>query len=353
MIIVLKPGATHEDARELMAKMESAGVKPLYLPGTERIVLGAIGDERVLEKLHLDSSPIVEKVNPILAPYKLVGRELHPHDTIVPFGKMAVGGENFSIIAGPCAVESLEQMEEIARLVRDAGATGLRGGAFKPRSSPYSFQGLGEEGLRILKQVSEATGLPTVTEVIDDSDVPIVAEHVDAMVVGARNMQNFRLLKAVGKSRRAVILKRGMSATLEEFLMAAEYIMSEGNPNIILCERGIRSYDRYSRNVLDLCAIPYIKMKSHLPIIVDPSHGTGVRAFVPPMSKAAAAVGADGIIVEVHPNPCEALSDGQQSLFPDQFSELVRNLIPFVNAGGKHLLSVHELAGERTPGHRQ
>lgn len=338
MIIVLKPGVTKDDTDKILQQIEQSGCKPLYLPGTERVVLGAIGDERVLERLHLASNPAVESVTPILAPYKTVSREMHPHDTRVALGSsLTIGGERFAVIAGPCAVESREQMHEAAELVKAAGAMALRGGAFKPRTSPYSFQGLGVEGLKILKEVSRRTGLPTVTEVVDTADVAVVAEHVDALIVGARNMQNFSLLKAVGECRKPVILKRGMSAKMSEFLMAAEYILSQGNGDVILCERGIRSFDSYTRNTLDLSAIPYIKQKSHLPILVDPSHGTGVRSLVAPMARAAAAVGADGIIVEVHPRPHEALSDGEQSLYPEEFARMVHELKPFVAAGGRSL----------------
>jgi len=328
MIIVLKPGTDPKEAQAILEQIERLGLKPLFMPGTERVVLGALGDERVIASLHLESHPHVESVTPILAPYKLVSRELHPHDTVVPLGDHTVfGGERFIVIAGPCAVESREQMDQGARAVKEAGASALRGGAFKPRTSPYAFQGLGEEGLEILAQAGRAHGLPVVTDV---GDVAAVERHADALQVGARNMQNYRLLQALGHCRKAVILKRGMAATLNELLLAAEYIVGEGNPNVILCERGIKTYEPATRNTLDLSAVPYIKQKSHLPVLVDPSHGTGRRDLVEPMACAAAACGADGIMVEVHPDPALALSDGEQSLYPDQFRALMRRLKPFV-----------------------
>ncbi len=335
MIIVLKPHATKEHAEELMARIAALGLRPLYMPGQERVVLGALGDERAIESLHLDNDPLVESVKPILAPYKLVGREMHPHDTIVELGGIQVGGGRFTVIAGPCAVESREQMLATARAVKAAGGHALRGGAYKPRTSPYSFQGLGEEGLRILQDVSRETGLPAVTEVVDGTDVALVDGFAAAFQAGARNMQNYRLLQALGRSRKPVILKRGMAARVEDLLLAAEYILAEGNPNVILCERGITTFETATRNTLDLNAIPVIKQKSHLPVLVDPSHGTGLRELVTPMAKAALACGADGILVEVHCDPLTALSDGRQSLFPDQFAAMMRELRPIAAAVGK------------------
>jgi 3-deoxy-7-phosphoheptulonate synthase len=307
------------------------------MPGAERVVLGALGDERILESLHLDGHPAVERVQPILAPYKLVSREMQPCDTVVDLDGVLVGGGSFTVIAGPCAIESREQMLSTAQAVKAAGAHALRGGAYKPRTSPYSFQGLGREGLEILRDVSLTTGLPAVTEVVDVADVALVEEYAAAFQVGARNMQNFRLLRALGQSRKPVVLKRGMAARIDDLLMAAEYILSEGNPNVILCERGIQTYENATRNTLDLNAIPVIKSRSHLPVLVDPSHGTGVRELVPPMSKAAVACGADGLLIEVHCDPAVALSDGRQSLFPDQFATLMRELEPFVAAAGRTL----------------
>jgi 3-deoxy-7-phosphoheptulonate synthase len=338
VIIVLKQEATKADAEALLARIEALGLKPLYLPGTERVVLGALGDERILGALQLDSEPMVESTKSILAPYKLVSREIHPHDSVVTLGEHAtVGGEQFAVIAGPCAIESLDQLQESAEAVKKFGACCLRGGAFKPRTSPYSFQGLGLEGLEILKQVSDELSIPTVTEVVEVADVAAVEAHASAFQVGARNMQNFALLKALGKSRKPVILKRGIAAKIEDLLLAAEYIVSEGNPNVILCERGIKTFETATRNTLDLSAVPYIKQRSHLPIIVDPSHGTGLRDLVIPMSLAAAACGADGLIVEVHRNPREALSDGAQTLFPEQFEQLMKALPAILSAVGKHL----------------
>lgn len=335
MIIVLKPHATKEHAEELMRRISALGLRPLYMPGQERVVLGALGDERAIESLHLDSDPMVESVKPILAPYKLVGREIHPHDTIVSLGALQVGGGHFTVIAGPCAVETPEQMLATAQAVKAAGGHALRGGAYKPRTSPYSFQGLGTEGLDILRRVSETTGLPAVTEVVDVADVELVEESAAAFQVGARNMQNYRLLQALGRSRKPVILKRGMAAKVDDLLLSAEYILAEGNPNVILCERGITTFETATRNTLDLNAIPVIKQKSHLPILVDPSHGTGLRELVTPMAKAALACGADGLLIEVHCDPPNALSDGRQSLFPEQFAAMMRELRPIADAVGK------------------
>jgi 3-deoxy-7-phosphoheptulonate synthase len=337
MIIVLKPNSGKKEAEEILSKIEGMGLKPLHMPGSERTVIGALGDERLLGQLHLESHPAVERVDPILAPFKAVSREMHPEDSIVPVGSMEVGGKGFAVIAGPCAVESLDQMRATAQAIKAAGAQALRGGAFKPRTSPYSFQGLGIEGLEILQQTGNEFHLPVITEVVEVADVEAVQEHADAFQVGARNMQNFRLLSALGRARKPVFLKRGMAATVEDVLMSAEYIASEGNNRIILCERGIRTFERGTRNTLDLSAVCQFKKLSHLPVVVDPSHGTGVREYVAPMAYAAAAAGADGIIIEVHHNPKEALSDGAQSLYPEQFAELMKKLAPFVEAAGRSL----------------
>lgn len=337
MIIILKPGSTESEAQEILAHIGSEGLRPLHMPGTERVVIGAIGDERILESLHFENYPQVERVTPILAPYKLVSREIHPHDTIVRLGGVSVGGDGFIVIAGPCAVESAEQMRDTARAVKSAGAHALRGGAFKPRTSPYSFQGLGRAGLVILQEIGREFGMPVVTEIVDPADIDEIAAHADALQVGARNMQNFRLLQALGKCGKPVVLKRGIAATIQDLLLAAEYILAEGNADVILCERGIKTFETATRNTLDLNAVPYIKQKTHLPIIVDPSHGTGVRELVPAMSRAAVACGADGLIIEVHRDPAHALSDGQQSLFPDEFAALMHGLQPFVEASGKTL----------------
>ncbi len=337
MIIVLKPGTDKKTVQELLDHIAETGLKPLHMPGEERVVLGAIGDERILGRLHLENHPSVEEVKPVLAPYKLVSREVRPEDTVVSVGGVPIGNGFFTVIAGPCAVESLEQFRDTAKAVVDAGASALRGGAFKPRTSPYSFQGLGLEGLEILSRVSRELGVPTVTEVVEVADIEAVAEHADAFQVGSRNMQNFRLLMELGQSRKPVLLKRGMAATVEDLLMAAEYILSQGNSDVILCERGIRTFETSTRNTLDLNAVPFIKQRSHLPVLVDPSHGTGLRELVAPMSQAAAAAGADGLLIEVHRNPAEALSDGRQSLFPDQFSALMDGIRPLVAALGRKL----------------
>lgn len=337
MIIVLKPHATRAHADELIDQIAALGLRPLHMPGSERVVLGALGDERVLERLHLDGHPMVESIKPILAPYKLVAREMHPADTIVKLGGVDIGGDRVVVIAGPCSVEGLDQMRRSSKAAVDAGARGLRGGAFKPRTSPYSFQGLGAQGLEILRQVSDELGAPALTEVVDAADVELIDRYADGFQCGARNMQNFSLLKALGQSRKPVVLKRGMAARIDDLLLAAEYILAEGNPNVVLCERGIQSFDTVTRNTLDLAAVPAIKARSHLPVLVDPSHGTGVRELVAPMAKAAIAAGADGLLIEVHHDPRQALSDGKQSLFPEQFTALMRELGPFAKAAGRSL----------------
>ena len=337
MIIVLKPSAGKADADEILSQIEVKGLKPLYMPGSERTVIGALGDERLLGELHLENHPAVERVDPILAPYKAVSREMHPADSHVHIGNLEIGGSGFAVIAGPCAVESHEALSTTARAIQAAGAHGLRGGAFKPRTSPYSFQGLGLEGLRILARVREETGLPVITEVVEVADVEAVESYADAFQVGARNMQNFRLLTALGKARKPVILKRGMAATVKDVLMSAEYIISEGNRAVVLCERGIRTFEPGTRNTLDLSAVCQFKELSHLPVLVDPSHGTGVRDYVAPMACAALAAGADGVLVEVHHNPQIALSDGAQSLYPDQFSALMERLRRFALAAGRQI----------------
>ncbi len=335
MIIVLKPEATTADADKLLANIESLGLKPLCMPGVERIVLGALGDERALKQLNIESNPLVESVKPILTPYKRVSREFCNQDTKVQIGNHTVGGEQFSVMAGPCAVESYQQLAETAAAVKQGGAHILRGGIFKPRTSPYSFQGSGVEGLEIMQAVSAEFNLPSITEVMDTDDIEAVLDGVDAIQVGARNMQNFRLLRAVGESGKPVLLKRGIAAKVDELLLAAEYILDAGNPNVILCERGIRTYETATRNTLDLNAVAYLKQRSHLPVIVDPSHGTGVREFVAPLARAAAAVGADGIMVEVHHNPEKALSDGHQSLYPKQFTELMQQVTAIAEIMGR------------------
>ncbi|MEO8618117.1 MAG: 3-deoxy-7-phosphoheptulonate synthase [Sphingomicrobium sp.] len=337
MIIVMKPDASAETIAALLAQIEAKGLKPLHMPGAERVVLGALGDERVLAQIGLDAHPEVESVKPILSPYKLVSRDLHPHDTHVRIGSTTIGGDTFVLVGGPCAVESEEQLRASAQAAKDAGASIIRAGAYKPRTSPYSFQGHGPEGLKLLAQIGRELDLPVVTEVIETGDVDIVAEHADALQVGARNMQNFALLKAVGRAGKPVVLKRGMSATIDDFLLAAEYILAAGNDQVVLCERGIRTFETAMRNTLDLASVPYLKKKTHLPVLVDPSHGTGIRDLVTPMALAAAAAGADGVMVEVHVNPPAALSDGPQSLFPNQMLALGKQLSALLSVVGRSL----------------
>ena len=337
MIIVMKPGAGQDAIDQLLHRIEAKGLKPLHMPGAERVVLGALGDERILAELALDANPDVESVKPILAPYKLVSRELHAHDSIVRIGDASFGGDRFGLIAGPCAVENEAQLLASALAAKQAGARVLRAGAYKPRTSPYAFQGLGIDGLVLLEQVGREVGLPVVTEVIESGDVEVVARHADALQVGARNMQNFALLKAVGRAGKPVVLKRGMSAKVEDLLLAAEYVLAAGNDQLILCERGIRTFETATRNTLDLAAVPLIKARSHLPVIVDPSHGTGVRELVTPMALAAAAAGADGLMVEVHVDPATALSDGPQSLYPEQMLALGKQLEALLAVTGRSL----------------
>jgi 3-deoxy-7-phosphoheptulonate synthase len=337
MIIVLKREATEETAKEILARIEEKGLKPLYMPGTERVVLGALGDERVLAELGLDGHPMVESLKPILSPYKLVSRDMHPHDTVVRFGRANIGGPRFAVIAGPCAVETEERLRSSAVAVRNAGAIGLRAGAYKPRTSPYAFQGHGPEGLTTLRKIGDELDLPVVTEVMDTADVEAVAAEADMLQIGARNMQNFSLLKVVGRAGKPVLLKRGLAAKVDDLLLAAEYLMAEGNEQVVLCERGIRTFETATRNTLDLNAVAYMKQKTHLPVLVDPSHGTGVRDLVTPMALAAAACGADGLLVEVHDNPPDAWSDGAQSLYPHQFENLMSALAPVLAAVGREL----------------
>ena len=327
MLIVMKPQAGEEDIRGVCRKIEALGFRAHTMPGAQRTAIGITGNPGPLEPAEFESLPGVAEAIPVSKPYKLVSREIKPEASVIHVGPpgsgVDIGGRELAIIAGPCAVESHDQAFRAAEQVRKAGARLFRGGAFKPRTSPYSFQGLGLEGLKILAEVRREFGLLIVTETIDPENCEMVEEYADVLQVGARNMQNFSLLKRVGRSKKPVLLKRGLSATLEELLMAAEYILSEGNYNVILCERGVRTFADHSRNTLDLSVIPAVKGLSHLPIIVDPSHGTGKRDRVLPLSRAAIAVGADGLIVEVHPEPDRALSDGYQSLLPAQFQELM------------------------------
>ncbi len=333
MLVVMDAAASAEDVRRVVEAIEGLGLQAHPIPGAQRTAIGITGNRGSVETAAFENLPGVAEVIPVSAPYKLVSREAKRENTVVSVGGVAVGGPGLVVVAGPCAVESESQALEIGHKVRQAGATLYRGGAFKPRTSPYSFQGLGPEGLRILAKVRQETGLPIVTEVLDTETAELVAEHADCLQIGARNMQNFSLLKKVGRLRKPVLLKRGMSATIEELLLSAEYLLAEGNYDVILCERGVRTFADHTRNTLDLSAIPYVQRISHLPILVDPSHGTGKRQKVLPLSRAAVAVGADGLLVEVHPRPEVALSDGPQAILPEMFAELmgqVRMLAPVV-----------------------
>lgn len=326
MIVVMNPGAKEEEITRITDKLKAMGYGVHLSTGENRTVIGVIGQRREEAAQAMEAMPEVERVVFITRPFKLAGREFHPDNTIIPVGGITIGGPELVVMAGPCAIEGEEQLIEAAEAVKSAGAAVLRAGAFKPRTSPYSFQGLEQEGLHFLDEVRAKTGLLIVTEVMDQFTVGEVAETADIIQVGARNMQNYYLLRELGKIRKPVLLKRGLSATIEEWLMAAEYILSGGNYEVILCERGIRTFEPYTRNTLDLSAVPLIKQLSHLPIIVDPSHGTGLSGLVPSMSKAAIAAGADGLMIEVHPHPEDALSDGPQSLTPDQFRKLIKEL---------------------------
>ena len=326
MLVVMAKDATAEQVKGVVEAVEARGFKAHAIPGEQRTAIGITGNKGALDAPVFESLPGVLEVIPVSHAYKLVSREVKTEDSVVRIGGVAVGGPELTVVAGPCAVESMEQTLIVARALKTAGAHILRGGAFKPRTSPYSFQGLGEEGLRILAEAREATGLPVLTEAIDNESVDLVERYADAIQIGARNMQNFSLLKRAGRARMPVVLKRGMSATLEELLMSAEYILSEGNYEVILCERGVRTFSDFSRNTLDLSIVPAVKRLSHLPILVDPSHGTGRREKVAPLSRAAVAVGADGVMIEVHHDPNHALSDGPQSITPDMFVDVMRDL---------------------------
>ncbi len=337
MLVVMRKDASPDQIRGVVEAIEARGFKAHPIPGAQRTAIGVTGNKGALDAPVFESLPGVLEVIPVSHAYKLVSREVKNEDSVVRVGAVPVGGPELTVVAGPCAVESMEQTLTVARAVKKAGAHILRGGAFKPRTSPYSFQGLGEEGLRILAEARAATGLPVVTEALDNEGVDLVESYADAIQIGARNMQNFSLLKRAGRAKKPVILKRGMSATLEEFLMSAEYILSEGNYDVILCERGVRTFSDFSRNTLDLAIVPAVKRISHLPILVDPSHGTGRREKVAPLSRAAAAVGADGLMIEVHHDPNRALSDGPQSITPDMFDELVRDLRQIAPVIGRRL----------------
>jgi len=335
MLIVLKKDATEEDAELIKKKIADSGLKPLYLPGEEKIVLGAIGDERKIAKLELQSLSFVERVVPVLKPYKLVNKEFKPERAIVKVRDVEIGGDEIIQIAGPCSVESEEQILSTAQAVKKAGAKILRGGAYKPRTSPYAFQGLEEDGLKLLELARQETGLPIVTEIVSEYHLDVVGQTTDMFQIGARNAQNFRLLKAVGGTKIPVLLKRGPASSMTEFLMSAEYIMSEGNPNVVLCERGIKSFFTETRNTFDLSVVPLLKKETYLPVIGDPSHGTGVRDLVAPMGCAAIAAGVDGVIVEVHPEPEKALSDGFQQLTPPQYGEMTKRMGAVAQAVGR------------------
>jgi 3-deoxy-7-phosphoheptulonate synthase len=337
MIVIMKQGATDAQITTVAERIEKLGCGVHLSEGEERTIIGVIGNGRPLDREPIERMDGVERTVPILRPFKLAGRDFHPKDTVVKVNGVSIGDRRVVVMAGPCAVESRDQLLEAARAVREAGGCVLRGGAFKPRTSPYSFQGLGEEGLRLLAEARDETGLPVVTEVIEPQLVPLVTTHADILQIGARNMHNYALLHAVGEAQRPVLLKRGMMSTIEELLMAAEYILSHGNERVILCERGIRTFETYTRNTLDISAVPLLKQLSHLPVIVDPSHGTGKWELVEPVSRAAVAAGADGLLIEVHPHPEEALSDGAQSLKPERFASLMESLRPVAEAVGRTL----------------
>ena len=336
MIVILKPKATNKEVNHLLERVKKLGLKPHISKGEERTIIGLIGPEDVLRVTPLEAFPGVEKVIPVLAPFRLVSREFQQKDTIIklPYG-IKIGDKKLTMIAGPCAIENYDTLFEIAKEVKKAGASILRGGAFKPRTSPYSFQGLGEKGLKYLEDAGKKLEMATITEVMDPRDVELVARYADILQIGARNMQNFNLLKEVGSTNKPILLKRGLSSTIKEFLMSAEYIMSAGNFKVILCERGIRTFEDSTRNTLDISAVPVIKKLSHLPIIVDPSHASGKWGLVPALSKAGVAVGCDGLIIEVHTKPEEAASDGDQSLIPKRYAQLIAELKPIAKAVGK------------------
>ncbi len=337
MIIVMKRDATQADVEAVIERVHSFGLRTHVSVGEERTIVGIIGDERNLPVHQIERLNGVERAVPILHPFKLASSEFVQGRTVVQVGNVRIGGEEIVVMAGPCAVESREQLLETALAVKKAGAQILRGGAFKPRTSPYSFQGLGKEGLEYLAEARALTGLPVVTEVVSPTDVELVSQYADILQIGARNSQNFALLHEVGLTRKPVLLKRGMMSRLEEFLMSAEYVLAAGNPNVILCERGIRTFETYTRNTVDINAVPVLKQLSHLPVLLDPSHGTGKWDLVPAVAKAAIAAGADGLLIEVHPRPEEALSDGMQSLKPDKFAALMRDLARVAQAVDRRL----------------
>ena len=343
MIVVMERGATEDQIQHMVDRIEEMGLKSHIIYGTERTVIAAIGEKREETKESLESGPGVAEVVPILAPYKVASREVKPEPTQVRAGSLIVGAGKLGVIAGPCSVESEEQIINTARVVKAAGATGLRGGAFKPRTSPYSFQGLKEAGLKLLKAAREETGLAVVTEVMGTDDVELVARYADVLQIGARNMQNYRLLEAVGNTDRAVLLKRGPSATIDELRLAAEYVLNEGNPQVMLCERGIRTFESHTRFTLPLATVAYLHHKTHLPVVVDPSHGTGHTYLVPDMAAASIAAGADGLLLEVHPDPETAISDGYQSLDFEQFAKTMERCRRIAAAVDKEIVVPEEV----------
>ncbi len=339
-IIVLRPGASSKELHNIIKKLESKGFKTTVSKGTERTVVGVIGDTSKITEEESSAFEVmsgVEKIHRIIKPYKLASKDFKPEKTTIKIGAHVIGGKKIHVIAGPCAVEDKTTLLKIAQEIKKAGATFIRGGAFKPRTSPYSFQGLGEEGLRYLAEIRKKTGLPVVTELMDPRDIYLILKYADVIQIGARNMQNFRLLQEAGSHNKPVMLKRGLSATIKELLMAAEYVMAQGNDKVILCERGIRTFETETRNTLDLNAVPVLKKLTHLPVIVDPSHGTGKWDLVAPMAKAAVAAGADGLMIEVHTSPADALSDGEQSLKPAKFKTLMKELKIIAKAVGREM----------------
>lgn len=326
MIIVMKSRASDEQVNGVLARVQELGYRTHLSRGEETTIIGVIGDDRPIDREQFELLDGVEKTMPVLKPFKIASRDMHPQDTLVPLNGVQVGGPKIAIIAGPCSVESRSQIIEAAHAVKEAGATALRGGAFKPRTSPYSFQGMGEEGLQYLAEAREATGLPVVTEAMATEHIPLVAKYADVIQIGARNMQNYPLLNAAGESRTPILLKRGMMSTIEELLMAAEYILAKGNEQVMLCERGIRTFEKYTRNTTDINAVPVLKQMTHLPVILDPSHSTGKWEYVAAVAKSGIAAGADGLIIEVHPDPTKAMSDGAQSLKPEKFAQLVKDI---------------------------
>ena len=335
MVIVMEQGASAKQIAGVVMRVEGLGYRAHLVQGEERTIIGVIGDDRPIDRTNFETLDGVEKTVPILKPFKLASRNMHPQDTLVVLNGTKIGGPKIIIMAGPCAVESRAQILETAQAVKEAGAQVLRGGAYKPRTSPYSFQGMGEEGLELLAEARQVTGLPIVTEVMSPEQLPLVMRYADMLQIGARNMQNYSLLHAVGKTNHPVLLKRGMMSTIEELLMSAEYILSNGNSRVVLCERGIRTFEKYTRNTTDINAIPVIKQMSHLPVILDPSHGTGKWEYVAAVARAGIAAGADGLIIEVHPHPEEAVSDGAQSLKPEKFAQLVGEIKRVAEAVGR------------------